>query len=283
MTAILIVIEEHGFPVELAGPEIARAVGTRRLRAESIVKVHVPGEHVISCLASEVPLLQPLLGIQPSSPQPLPTPSPRLQVIPISPAAALETSWAHISSLQRGQNIALSDIAHINVHMVVISGEDVQSLLEIDFSAFLLNENGRVRGDADFIYYNNDGYGGFVIRHGTTDHLALGSVDTFQVTLGSVDHDVQRICFAASIHDGEIRTDSFRHVRQATIAIDDAAGMPIARYDLNEPDSPETALILGELYRRGDWWKFRAVGQGFVGGLAALATSFGLDVRDGGE
>lgn len=82
-----------------------------------------------------------------------------------------------------------------------------------------------------------------------------------------------------TIHEGEMRKQNFGQVRNAYIrVINEEGGAELARYDLSEDASVETAMVFGELYRNGGDWKFRAVGQGFAGGLAPLATSFGVNV-----
>jgi tellurium resistance protein TerD len=91
--------------------------------------------------------------------------------------------------------------------------------------------------------------------------------------------EVDKIVFAVSIYDAEARRQSFGQVRNAFIRVVNADdGVELARYDLSEDASTETAMIFGEVYRRGAEWKFRAVGQGYVSGLAGIATEFGVNV-----
>jgi tellurium resistance protein TerD len=99
------------------------------------------------------------------------------------------------------------------------------------------------------------------------------------VNLGRVPQEVQKIAVAVTIHDGESRRQSFGMVANAFIrVVNDATGREIARYDLSEDASTETAMIFGEVYRHGAEWKFRAVGQGYKGGLAPLARNYGVNI-----
>jgi tellurium resistance protein TerD len=99
------------------------------------------------------------------------------------------------------------------------------------------------------------------------------------VSLATVPAEVDKIVFPVSIYDGETRQQSFGQVRNAFIrVVNEAGGAEIARYDLSEDASTETAMIFGELYRYGTEWKFRAVGQGYSSGLAGIARDFGVNV-----
>jgi tellurium resistance protein TerD len=106
-----------------------------------------------------------------------------------------------------------------------------------------------------------------------------GDDEKIAVELNRVPADIDKISFCVTIHDAEARRQSFGQVSKAYIRCLNAAGeTEIARYDLSEDSSTETAMIFGELYRHGSEWKFRAVGQGFKGGLGPLARSFGVNV-----
>ena len=149
---------------------------------------------------------------------------------------------------------------------------------DLDASAFLLAETGRVRSDGDFIFYNNPRSPDGSVTHGGDNRTGAGDGDdeAIAIRLVSVPADVQRVTFTVTIHDAEARRQNFGQVSNAYIrVVDQASGREIARYDLSEDYSIETALIFGELYRHGGDWKFRAVGQGYAGGLAALARNYG--------
>jgi tellurium resistance protein TerD len=94
-----------------------------------------------------------------------------------------------------------------------------------------------------------------------------------------VPSDVDKISVTVTIHDGVNRSQNFGQVANAFIRIvNDDTNEEVARYDLSEDYSVETAMIFGEIYRHNGNWKFKAVGQGYEGGLKALATGFGIDV-----
>jgi tellurium resistance protein TerD len=155
------------------------------------------------------------------------------------------------------------------------------SAFDLDASVFLLNEGGRVRSDGDFVYFNNlQAANGAVVHHG--DNLTGegdGDDEVVTVHLGKIPQDVAKITFAVTIYDAVIRNQNFGMVSNAFIRVVNAdGGAEIARYDLSEDASTETAMIFGELYRHGAEWKFRAVGQGFNGGLGPLAGSYGVNV-----
>ena len=104
-----------------------------------------------------------------------------------------------------------------------------------------------------------------------------GDDETIKVNLAAVPADVEKIVFPVSIYDAQARQQGFGQVRNAFIRIvDQNGGAEIARYDLSEDASTETAMVFGELYRNGPEWKFRAVGQGYSSGLAGIAQDFGV-------
>lgn len=152
---------------------------------------------------------------------------------------------------------------------------------DLDAIAFLVAENGKVRADNDFIFFNNlTSSDGSVVHNGdnrTGD--GDGDDETLSVDLSKVPADVAKIIFAVTIYDGQGRNQNFGQVGDAYIrVVNDANGSEIARYDLSEDGSTETAMIFGELYKHGGEWKFRAIGQGFSGGLGPLAASYGVAV-----
>jgi tellurium resistance protein TerD len=177
-------------------------------------------------------------------------------------------------SLQKGGNVNLSKEAPGLTKVIIGLGWDPRSTdgsaFDLDGSAFLLKTDAKVRGDSDFIFYNNlKSTDGSVVHAGdNTTGQGEGDDEKVTVDLASVPADIDKISFCVTIHDAEARRQSFGQVSKAYIA----------RYDLSEDSSTETAMIFGELYRHGSEWKFRAVGQGFKGGLGPLARSFGVNV-----
>jgi tellurium resistance protein TerD len=188
-------------------------------------------------------------------------------------------------SLSKGGNVSLSKEAPGLKGVRVGLGWDTRvtdgSAFDLDASVFVLNETGRVRSDADFVFYNNkNGANGAVVHQG--DNLTgegSGDDEVVAVTLDQLTPDIQKLSFAVTIHDADGRRQNFGMVSNAYIRVVNAeGGTEIARYDLSEDASTETAMTFGELYRHGGEWKFKAIGQGFAGGLGPLAQSFGVNI-----
>ncbi len=188
-------------------------------------------------------------------------------------------------SLAKGGNVSLSKEEPGLTHILIGLGWDTRTTDGIDFdldaSAFLLSAGDKVRGDSDFIFYNNLRSSDGSVEHTGDNRTGEGDGDdeALKVELGKVPADVQKIAVSVTIHEGEARRQSFGMVSNAFIrVVNDATGREIARYDLSEDASTETAMIFGEVYRHNGEWKFRAVGQGFKGGLAPMARNYGVNV-----
>jgi tellurium resistance protein TerD len=188
-------------------------------------------------------------------------------------------------SLQKGGNVNLSKEAPGLTKVIIGLGWDPRSTdgaaFDLDGSAFLLKADTKVRGDNDFIFYNNlKSSDGSVVHAGdNTTGQGDGDDEKIAVDLAAVPADIDKVSFCVTIHDADARRQNFGMVAKAYIRCLNANGeAEIARYDLSEDSSTETAMIFGELYRHGGEWKFRAVGQGFKGGLGPLARSFGVNV-----
>jgi tellurium resistance protein TerD len=188
-------------------------------------------------------------------------------------------------SLQKGGNVNLSKEAPGLSQLTIGLGWDVRTTdgaaFDIDSSAFVLKADGKVRNDQDFIFYNNLKTADGAVVHSGDNRTGEGSGDdeTVSVDLAKVPAEVDRIAVCVTIHDAESRRQNFGQVQKAFVrCVNSANGQEVARYDLSEDSSTETAMVFGELYRNGSDWKFRAVGQGFAGGLGALATSYGVAV-----
>jgi tellurium resistance protein TerD len=188
-------------------------------------------------------------------------------------------------SLAKGANVSLSKEAP-GLHTVRVGlGWDQRvtdgSAFDLDASVFILTEGGRVRSDDDFVFYNHvEGAGGAVVHQGDNQTgQGEGDDEAVVVSLDRLPPDIAKLSFAVTIHEADKRGQNFGMVSNAFIRIVNAVGeAEIARYDLSEDASTETSMIFGELYRHGAEWKFRAVGQGFAGGLGPLARSFGVNV-----
>jgi tellurium resistance protein TerD len=188
-------------------------------------------------------------------------------------------------SLSKGGNVSLSKEEPGLTKILIGLGWDTRTTdgadFDLDASAFLLGGSGRVRGDSDFIFYNNLRSSDGSVEHTGDNRTGEGDGDdeAMKVDLSRVPQDIQKISVTVTIHDGESRRQSFGMVSNAFVRIvNDATGREIARYDLAEDASTETAMIFGEVYRHNSEWKFRAVGQGYKGGLGPLARNFGVNV-----
>jgi tellurium resistance protein TerD len=187
-------------------------------------------------------------------------------------------------SLSKGGNVNLSKEAPGLKKILVGLGWDVRvtdgSAFDLDASAFLLNDAGKVRGDADFIFYNNKKSADGAIEHLGDNLTGAGEGDdeVIRVLLEKVPADVNKIAVCVTIHEADARKQNFGMVSKAYIrVVNDDNQTEIAKYDLSEDASTETAMIFGELYRHNNDWKFKAIGQGFAGGLAPLAKSYGVN------
>jgi tellurium resistance protein TerD len=188
-------------------------------------------------------------------------------------------------SLTKGGNVSLSKEAPDMRTMRIGLGWDMRvtdgSAFDLDASVFVLGEDGKVRNTSDFVFFNNlTGGDGAVVHQG--DNLTgegEGDDEVIVVTLDKLPANVAKISFAATIYEADQRRQNFGMVQNAFIrVVNGDGGKEVARYDLSEDASTETAMIFGELYRHGGEWKFKAIGQGFGGGLGPLARSFGVSV-----
>ncbi|MER6999702.1 TerD family protein [Streptomyces sp. NPDC000410] len=149
---------------------------------------------------------------------------------------------------------------------------------DVDASALLLGSDGRVRSDEDFVFYNQPRHPSGLVRLLPKKRTAEGLTDTVQADVGSLDPSVDQVVLSASSDGG-----TFAGVQDLRIMLYDAGaadGEPLATFDVRPETGEETAIICGELYRRGDGWKFRAVAQGYPTGLIGLATAFGISVDE---
>ncbi|HHX17721.1 MAG TPA: TerD family protein [Clostridium sp.] len=189
-------------------------------------------------------------------------------------------------SLQKGQKVDLTKGNPGLTRVMIGLGWDTNKYdgghdFDLDAAAFLTDESGKVSNDLDFVFYNN-------LKHqsGSVEHLGDnltgegdGDDEEIKVDLSKVPQNVAKIAFTVTIHDAETRGQNFGQVSNAFIrAVNEDTGVELIRYDLGEDFSIETAVVIGELYRSGQDWKFNAIGSGFQGGLAALCRNFGVNV-----
>jgi len=177
--------------------------------------------------------------------------------------------------LQPGQNVSITQHSPPPAAVeITLAWEPVTTPLAIDSSAFALSAQGKVRGDGDFIFYNQ-----LALAGGGLQRASDGR--SFTIAFAQLPAGIERIVMALTIDQGQRRGQSFGQLSQVRAEIRDAGSKAtLAAFPLATRMMPETALIVGELYRRNNEWKFRAVGQGFVGGLGPLARQYGVDVAD---
>lgn len=174
-------------------------------------------------------------------------------------------------NLTTGQNIAVP----FNAAQVLITTANQLPTLAIDHSIFLLNADGKVAKDEDFIFFNNPNRADVGIIHNPAN-------GTTELDFSKTPASIARIVFALTISDGVHKNQSFRDVNSTKLTVQDkVSGTECAVFDLVTADKSETALIMGELYQRNGQWKFRAIGQGFNGGLQPLAELYGVDIGEG--
>ena len=188
-------------------------------------------------------------------------------------------------SLSKGGNVSLSKEAPGLSEVLVGLGWDPRvtdgTEFDLDASIFVTGESGKVLSDAGFIFYNNKKSADGSVEHLGDNRSGQGDGDDEQVVvkLTGLAADVKKLVFAVTIHEAESRKQSFGQVSNAFIrVVNKADGKEIARYDLSEDASTETAMIFGELYRHNDEFKFKAIGQGFAGGLKPLAEAHGVNI-----
>ncbi|SET46754.1 TerD family protein [Thorsellia anophelis] len=188
-------------------------------------------------------------------------------------------------SLSKGGNVSLSKSDPSLKRVRIGLGWDVRETDGVDFdldgSAFLLTDSGKVRADSDFIFYNNLKSTDGSVEHTGDNRTGDGDGDdeSLIITFDNVPSEVTKVAITVTIHDAEARRQNFGMVSNAFMrVVNEDSNVEIARFDLTEDASTETAMIFGELYRHNGEWKFRAVGQGYQGGLAAMCKQFGINV-----
>lgn len=190
-------------------------------------------------------------------------------------------------SLSKGGNVSLSKEAPGLKNLLVGLGWKPRTTdgaaFDLDVSVFIVNEAGKVRGDTDFVFYNNKVGDNGAVEHTGDNRTGEGDGDdeAVKIDLSKVSADVKRLIFAVTIHDAAAKGQNFGQVGDAYIrTVNTEGNAEIARFDLSEDASVSTAMIFGEVYRGStpDDWKLKAVGQGYEGGLAKLAADFGVNL-----
>jgi len=190
-------------------------------------------------------------------------------------------------SLQKGGNVSLTKEAGGNLANVSVglgwdergtSGAD----FDLDASAFAVDASGKVPSEGWFVFYGTPGLqspDGTIVHTG--DNLTgagEGDDESINIDLANLPASIEKIVVAVTIYEAESRGQNFGGVQNAFMRVCDQSGTELARYDLGEDFSLETAVIFGELYRKDGEWKFKAIGQGFNDGLKGLCSTHGVGV-----
>ena len=188
-------------------------------------------------------------------------------------------------TLTKGGNITLDKEAPGLKKILIGLGWDVRATsgydFDLDASVFLLNSNDRVSSDADFIFYNQLTGSNGAVQHMGDNRTGAGDGDdeVIKIDMTTLSPSIHKMVIAVTIHDAEIRRQNFGMVDSAYIRlVNDENDVEIVKFNLSEDASTETAMVFGELYLHHGQWKFKAVGQGYNGGLGPLARRYGVNV-----
>ncbi|MDO4877998.1 MAG: TerD family protein [Neisseria sp.] len=188
-------------------------------------------------------------------------------------------------SLSKGQNVSLNKTDPSLKQILIGLGWDARSSdgadFDLDASVFMTADSGKVPSDSYFVFYNQLQSPEGSVRH-TGDNLTGdgdGDDESIIVDLDKVPANIKSLFVTVTIHDAETRRQNFGQVRNAFVRlVNNENGQEVLRFDLSEDYSTETAMVFGEVYRHGGEWKFRAIGQGYSGGLLALCHQYGVNV-----
>ena len=189
-------------------------------------------------------------------------------------------------TLSKGQKVSLTKGNPGLKHIVVGLGWDTNKYdggfdFDLDSAAFLLDENGKVNADTDFVFYNNLKHSSGAVEHLGDNLTGEGDGDDEQVKvdLSLVPQNISKIAFTVTIHEALERRQNFGQVSNSYVrVIDEDTNQELLHYELGEDFSIETAIVVCEIYRHNGEWKFNALGSGFEGGLEALCKNFGVNI-----
>ena len=188
-------------------------------------------------------------------------------------------------TLSKGQNVSLSKTDPLLKHILIGLGWDARSSdghdFDLDASVFMTADNGKVPSDDYFVFYNQLKSPCGSVQH-TGDNLTGdgdGDDESVIVELEKVPANIKSLFVTVTIHDAETRRQNFGQVSNAFVRlVNHETWQEVLRFDLSEDYSTETAMVFGEVYRHNGDWKFRAIGQGYAGGLLALCNQYGVSV-----
>lgn len=181
-------------------------------------------------------------------------------------------------NLQKGQKIDIG-LTKMSVGLGWNPNEGTGNDFDLDASAFMLNTKKLIPADEYFVFYGNTDSPDKALHHTGDDptggNSADGDDETIQVDLSLVNPDVEEILFVVTIHEAEKRKQNFGQVRNSYIRIvDESTNSEIAKYELGEDFSIETAVEFGRLYKRNGAWKFEASGIGYKEDLSFFLSKY---------
>ena len=188
-----------------------------------------------------------------------------------------------VSLVKAAADAGIANAASLTKLMVGLGWDvnryDGGAAFDLDAAAFMLAGTGKVRSEADFIFYNQTQGPGVTHKGDNRTGEGEGDDEVIEIDLSQVPADIERISFTVTIDQADVKKQNFGMVENSYIRVCDlASGTELIRYDLGEDFSVETAVVVAELYRHGAEWKFNAIGSGFQGGLAALCANFGVNI-----
>ena len=190
-------------------------------------------------------------------------------------------------SLTKGQRVDLTKGRPSLKKVLIGLGWDVNQYdgeadFDLDASVFMTKENGKVGSDDDFIFYGNLEHRTKCVVHTGDNRTGDGDEDdeVIKVNFDAIPSDYTNLSVAVTIYDADNRLQNFGMVNNAYVRVaDEETGEELIRYDLSEDFSTETAIVVAEIYKKNGEWKFKAVGSGYNGGLAALCRQYGIDAE----
>lgn len=192
---------------------------------------------------------------------------------------AIPDNPIHMSiNLQKGQKIEIG-LRQMTIGLGWDPREGTGAAFDLDASAFMIDVNRLIPSEPFFIYYGNTGSPDGALQHSGDDptggNSATGDDESIQVDLEKIDQRIQEILFVVTIHLAQDHKQNFGQVRNAYIrVVDNATGTEVAKYELGEDFSIETAVEFGRLYKRNNQWKFEASGIGYKEDLAFFLSKY---------
>lgn len=180
----------------------------------------------------------------------------------------------------KGENIIIGEQSKLNLILVDINWKistNITKSFEIDAFAFLLNEKEKVRNDSDFIFYNDIEINkNKFIKHLWKNIKHNSNNEKFEINLKEVPQEIKKIVFGLSIYKAKERKQNFNHINNLEINLLDNKNI-LSSYQIEYNEESINSMILGEIYKYKNYWKFKAINQGFIDELKELENYFGVN------